>query len=110
MNIVHQKLNVIHRGFRDDAVAQIEDMPRPAIDLVQQPLGLGRNRGLIGAEHDGIKIALHGGAAQLIPGRFQRRAPVKSQHIDVQLIDRRQQMIVAGAKVNDWHRTGQRIH
>ena len=91
-------------------MAQVEDMSGAPVDLVQQPLRLGRNRGLIGAKYDGVEVALHRGAAQLVPGRFQGCTPVEGQHIDVQLIDRRQQMIVAGAKVNDWHSTLQRIH
>ena len=43
MHEVDEEPDVVHRGLRHDAVAQVEDVAGAAIDLGQQPLRLTRN-------------------------------------------------------------------
>ena len=42
VNVVHQELHVIHRRFRNDAVAQVKNMPGLTVNAFQQRLALPR--------------------------------------------------------------------
>ena len=49
MHKVDEELNIIDRGFGNDAVTQVKNMAGATINLIEQPLGLGSYRRLVSA-------------------------------------------------------------
>src|SRR5260370_11398029 len=83
---------VFERGFRQNSVAQIEDVPGPAAGLTQNRRRARAQLLLPGEEQDGIEIALHCPLKlQATPRLIEREAPVNSNNLGAGLFHRRQE-------------------
>src|SRR5260370_38817689 len=82
---------VFHRRFRQNSVAQIEDVPGPAAGLTQNRRRARAQLLLPGEEQDGIELALHCPLKlQATPRLIEREAPVTSNNLGAGLFHRDQ--------------------
>ena len=102
MDRVHHGLHVVHRGFRKDAVAEVEDVARAALGPPQDvPDPLADLRGRRQQGH-GVQVALDGHVvAHAAPCPVQVHAPVHPDHVAARLPHELQEAAGAGAEVDD---------
>src|SRR5581483_5485549 len=74
----HHRLHVLAGCAGNDAVAEVEDVPRAAGRLIEDLMHAGTNHLRLGEERDGIEIALNRATViERAPGLIERRAPVE---------------------------------
>src|SRR5947207_5774794 len=77
MHVSRERLHVLDRRRRQNAVAQIEDVPRASAGLLEDLVGGGDDAIERAQEHGGIQVALDAAIEpDALPGFVERRAPV----------------------------------
>src|SRR5215470_17207030 len=82
MNVSRDGLDVFDRCYRQDAVSEVEDVPRTAAGSFEHVVDRFENAIERCEQHGGIEIALDGAiGADAIPGLVERRAPVDADDV-----------------------------
>ena len=97
-----QILHVVHRGFGQDAVAEIEDVAGAAGGEAQNFFGAGFQFLPVGEEQHGVEIALHGAPViEARPAFVERDAPVEADDVGSGFAHGGQQRGGVDAEIND---------
>ena len=82
MNVPRERLDVLDRRRRQDAVTEVEDVARPAAGALEHVVG-GREHPIERAEQQRrIEVALDRAiGADALPRLVERRAPVGADHV-----------------------------
>src|SRR5688500_12504528 len=82
MDVLREHLHVLDRSRGQDAVTQIEDVARPAVDAAQHVVGLLEHPRWRAEQQRGIQVSLYGVvAADSLPGLVDRNAPVHADDV-----------------------------
>src|SRR4051794_21203667 len=102
MHEVDEPLYVLDRGLRQNAVAEVEDMPGSARGALQHAIG-GARENLPGCKKKrGIQVALHrDAAAHAVPRLVQGSAPVHPDDGSACLALQLQELAGVGSEVDD---------
>src|SRR5690349_3813736 len=79
---VYQRNHIFHRRLRQDPVAQVEDVTRTTIRLVQNPFRLRAQHPLISKQHNRIEVTHHRHImTNAFPSFIESHAPVEPDNI-----------------------------
>src|SRR5258705_6652052 len=82
MNILREHLDIFDRRGRQDAVPEIEDVPRPASDALQNVFGLVEHPPWRPEQQRRIEVALDRPVeSDLLPRLVNRYSPVGADHV-----------------------------
>src|SRR5687767_4918612 len=101
MHVACDGLDVIERCGWQDAVAEIEDVPRPAVRAREHVVGRGQRAIDRTQEDGGIEVALNRAIeADALPRFVERRPPVGADHLTARVAQISKDRAGAHAEVN----------
>ena len=107
MDVLREGLDVLERRGRQDAVPQVEDVPRASARAFEHIVGAGENAFERPEQPGRIEVALNGPVVpDPIPRVVQRDAPVSANDAAARLANLAQDRARADAEMDRWHVVG----
>src|SRR5579864_4822649 len=104
MDVLYQRLHMVDRSLRQDAVPQIENMARTPCGLLQDRFSARAYELVLCEQHTGIEISLNRAAMlQQAPAFVERDAPIQSNDLSACLLHIRKKSGGIGAEVDHRH-------
>ena len=110
MHVSRERLDVLDRRRGQNAVAQVEDVPRPSAGALEHFVGRGDDAIERAEQHRGIQVALDAAIEpDALPGFVERRAPVGADHVAARGTQLAENRAGADAEMDRRHARGRHL-